>query len=72
MFDINIFEIFLFGVFALGAMAALVGLGYAVGRRVRDHRTPEQRWADEHGDGDDTQLRNGSRMVGGITFGNHR
>jgi hypothetical protein len=38
MFDISLVEVFFFAVFALGSMAALVGLGYAVGRRVRDHR----------------------------------
>jgi hypothetical protein len=42
--------VFLNVVFALGACAILVGLGVGVVRRIRDHRTTEERWADEHGD----------------------
>jgi len=42
--------VFLNVVFALGAATILIGLGVGVVRRIRDHRTPEERMADEHGD----------------------
>jgi hypothetical protein len=34
----------------LGVLAIVVGLAVAVTRRLRDHRTPDERRADEHGD----------------------
>jgi methyl coenzyme M reductase subunit C-like uncharacterized protein (methanogenesis marker protein 7) len=42
--------LFLNVVFVLGAAAILIGLGVGVVRRIRDHRTREERMADEHGD----------------------
>ena len=70
----NAFAIILVGLFVVGAVAAVVGLTYAVVRSVRDRRTPAERWADEHGDsGDENEtLRNGARLVNGITFGSRR
>jgi hypothetical protein len=45
-----VMAVFLNVVFALGATVILLGLGVAVVRRLRDHRTSEERRADEHGD----------------------
>lgn len=50
MFGVSFIEVLLMGVFAVGVLAILVGLAVAVTRRVRDHRTPEERRADESGD----------------------
>jgi methyl coenzyme M reductase subunit C-like uncharacterized protein (methanogenesis marker protein 7) len=43
-------ELFLNVLFALGAAVAVIGLAAGVVRRLRDHRTPAERLADEHGD----------------------
>jgi hypothetical protein len=51
-----VLEVLLVGVFVLGALAVLAGLAYGVARRLRDHRTAEERWADEHGADDDGSL----------------
>lgn len=67
----NVFAIILVTAFVVGSAAAVLGLGYAVVHHVRDHRTPEERWADEHGDGENP-FRNGAQLVNGTTFGNHR
>ena len=50
MFGVPFLAVLLLGVFALGVLAIVVGLVIAVTRRVRDHRTPEERRADEYGD----------------------
>jgi hypothetical protein len=68
-----VLAVVLYGAFGLGALAAVVGLVYAVVRKRRDKRTPEQRWADEHGDGEgENPYRLGSQLVNGITFGSRR
>jgi hypothetical protein len=43
-------DVFLTVVFALGVAVAVIGLGVALVRRLRDHRTAAERLADEHGD----------------------
>jgi hypothetical protein len=50
MFGVPVIALLLLGVFGLGVLAIIVGLAFAVTRRLRDHRTREERWADEHGD----------------------
>jgi hypothetical protein len=50
MFGVSFMAVLLIGLFALGVLAIVVGLVVAVTRRLRDHRTREERWADEHGD----------------------
>lgn len=50
MFGVPFIALLLLGVFALGVLAIMVGLAFAVTRRLRDHRTRDERWADEHGD----------------------
>ncbi|WP_162246857.1 hypothetical protein [Phycicoccus sp. Root101] len=44
------FTVVLGGIFAIGAVAVVVGLVVAVVARSRDHRTRDERRADEHGD----------------------
>ncbi|WP_344193729.1 hypothetical protein [Pedococcus aerophilus] len=46
----NLFAVVLIGVFSIGALAAVAGIVAAVVIRSRDHRTKEERAADEHGD----------------------
>ena len=50
MFGVSFIEVLLVGIFALGVLAIIVGVVVAVTRRVRDHRTPDERRADEYGD----------------------
>jgi hypothetical protein len=50
VFGVPFIALLLLGVFALGVLAIMVGLAFAVTRRLRDHRTRDERWADEHGD----------------------
>jgi hypothetical protein len=50
VFGVSFIALLLLGVFALGVLAITVGLAFAVTRRIRDHRTRDERWADEHGD----------------------
>jgi hypothetical protein len=50
VFGVPFIGLLLLGVFALAVLAIIVGLSFAVTRRLRDHRTREERWADEHGD----------------------
>jgi hypothetical protein len=38
------------GIYGLAVLGIIVGLAFAVVRRLRDHRTREERWPDEHGD----------------------
>ena len=61
----------LWAVLVLGIAAAVAGLAYGVVRAVRDKRTPQEKWADEHGD-DDNPFRAGAQLVNGITFGSRR
>ncbi|QIM20668.1 hypothetical protein G7075_05055 [Phycicoccus sp. HDW14] len=58
-------------VFVVGVLAAVAGLVYAVVRAVRDKRTPDERWADEHGE-DENPYRTAAQFVAGITFGGRR
>lgn len=50
MFGISFMALLLIGVFALGVLSIIVGLAFAVVGRLRDHRTRQERWADEYGD----------------------
>ncbi|GAA4729070.1 hypothetical protein GCM10025782_29850 [Pedococcus ginsenosidimutans] len=62
----NLFEVFLVVAFAIGVVA-IVWLAVAgVVSRHRDHRTAEERWADEHGDEDPkkVKLRGGPSWMG--------
>ena len=61
------FAIVLYGFFGLGVLAAVVGLVFGIVRRLKDKRTPQERWADEHGDGDNP-YRAGAQFVAGMTF----
>ena len=50
MFGVSVMAVLLMVIFVLGVLAIVVGLVVAVTRRLRDHRTPEERRADEYGD----------------------
>lgn len=50
MFGVPFVGLLLIGIFALGVLAIIVGLAVAVPRRLRDHRTTQERRADEYGD----------------------
>lgn len=55
------FAAVLYAVFGVGVVAALVGLFFGVRAKVRDRRTPEERWADENGDRTTMKVANGAQ-----------
>ena len=50
MASVSIFAVLLIGLFALGAVAIVVVIGFGVVRSIGDKRTRDERLADEHGD----------------------
>ncbi|MBM6400191.1 hypothetical protein [Phycicoccus sonneratiae] len=67
----NVFAVMLWAVFGVGVLAAVVGITVAIVHTVRDKRTPEERWADEH-DPDENPFRTGAQFINGINSGTRR
>jgi hypothetical protein len=53
----NLFEVFLIVSFAIGVGAFLWLAIAGVVSRHRDHRTAQERWADDHGDEDPDKVK---------------
>ncbi|QIM20669.1 hypothetical protein G7075_05060 [Phycicoccus sp. HDW14] len=64
----NVFAVILWVLFSVGALTGVALVFFAVVHRIRDKRTPEERWADEHGDEHENPYATGARFVTGITF----
>ena len=50
MFVVSVFAVVLVGIFVVGAVAIVGGIVMAVVLGARDHRTKEERAADDYGD----------------------
>ena len=57
------FAVVLYALFGIGAAAAVAGLAFGIVKKFRDKRTPQQRWADEHGDRDTLKITPGAQTM---------